>query len=305
MKTSQLTLIGTILAVSALSIPMIINETSPKPEMIDESTYMLSIDPLQRVLEHCESQRKLATGEIPERNADGSFNGIDLIGLYYSNDTHYIDNNTCKWQYVGPATNSINKWGGAPMYQKQNKSVGELLAENNVDYLQDKLVVTRGLTLKGDPGCGAVISTDLQTHWFGIDSVSNPTKMTLFSENPHQCMVNTSSCFCNAQIELASITLDELIYFTPIDQQKYSEILIGYLYDENINRTPKFQIGKLNLNYTDSSAIGYCGHVWGTNTYGFFSGAIVNDIVEDYRIEKESPSLCAISEDAEWWENEN
>ena len=33
MKTKQLTLIGTVLAVSALSLPFIISETSPKPEI--------------------------------------------------------------------------------------------------------------------------------------------------------------------------------------------------------------------------------------------------------------------------------
>ncbi len=33
MKTRQLTLIGTVLALSALSVPFIISETSPKPEI--------------------------------------------------------------------------------------------------------------------------------------------------------------------------------------------------------------------------------------------------------------------------------
>ena len=33
MKTRQLTLIGTVLAVSSLSLPFIISETSPKPEI--------------------------------------------------------------------------------------------------------------------------------------------------------------------------------------------------------------------------------------------------------------------------------
>ncbi len=180
--------------------------------------------------------------------------------------------------------------------------VEKLLVENNIDYLQDKLVVTSGISIRGDPGCGAVIDTSSETHWFGIDSISNPTKMILYSENPQQCVVNTRSCFCNAQMELESLTIDELIYFSPAEQEKYSEILIDYLYDQNINRTPKFQIGKLNIDYTDSSAIGYCGKIWGTNTYGFFDGAIINDVIEDYGISKERPLLCAISDDAKWWE---
>jgi len=78
--------------------------------------------------------------------------------------------------------------------------------------------------------------------------------------------------------------------------------LIDYLAEENINRTPKFHIGKLNINYTDSSAIGYCGEIWGKNTYGFFDGAIINDVVMDYGISKELPLLCAISDDVKWWE---
>ncbi len=185
------------------------------------------------------------------------------------------------------------------------EDVKKLLVENKINYLQDKLVVTSGISFQGDSGCGAVVDTDSQTHWFGIDSISKPTEITLFSENPNMCKVNTSSCFCNAQMELKSLTIDELIYFTTAEEEKYSEILIDYLYDQNINITPKFQLGKQNLNYADSSAIGYCGHIWGTNTYGFFSGAIVSNIVEDYGIEKELPLLCAISENAKWWEDEN
>ena len=163
MKTSyNLTLIGTVLAMFALSLPFIISETSPKPEIpntfdhqlidtlvefgcselaiyhlmdysnlldeeydgvyvlewislphglseedfdkcvqiaisIRESNATTGSERLQRVLDHCESQRKFAAGEIPERNADGSFNAIDLPGLSYQNGTHFIDNNTCEW----------------------------------------------------------------------------------------------------------------------------------------------------------------------------------------------------------------
>lgn len=67
-------------------------------DRIDELTYISSNEQLQRVLDHCEGQRKLSTGEIPERNADGSWNVSDAIGLYYTNDTHSIDNTTCKWE---------------------------------------------------------------------------------------------------------------------------------------------------------------------------------------------------------------
>ena len=74
----------------------------PEREEIDELTYMSSEKPLQRVLDHCEGQRKLASGEIPPRNADGSYNLIDSIGLSFQNNTHYIDNNTCEWEKLDP-----------------------------------------------------------------------------------------------------------------------------------------------------------------------------------------------------------
>jgi hypothetical protein len=180
--------------------------------------------------------------------------------------------------------------------------IGYLLEQAEINYLPDRLVVTGGPTIRGDPGCGVVIDTDAATHWFGIDSISEPKKITLYSENPNQCKVNTTSCFCNAQRKLTALTLDELSYFTLQEEEKYAEILIDYLGNENINRTPKFQIGKFNLNYTDSSVVGYCGELWGTNTYDFFEGAFVKDVVEDYSIDKELSPLCAISDDAKWWE---
>ena len=220
----------------------------------------------------------------------GNSQFLDEGFVLWNNQTHYIDTDTCL------ITEAMNK---------KNVSLSDLeklLIQNDIDYLSDKLVVTSGPTTGGDPGCGAAIDVDSTTHWFGIDSISEPKEITLFSENPHQCEVNTSSCFCNAQMELSSLTLDELNYFTLEEQEKFANILIDYLSEENINKTPKFQIGKLNINYTDSSAIGYCGEIWGNNTYGFFDGAIVNDVVMDYGISKELPLLCAISDDVKWWE---
>ncbi len=231
------------------------------------------------------------------------------IGYQWTNGFLYIDNAECTWKLFGiiSIVNLLSEeeiTQPEPEIESKHFTIEELLIENQIEYLSDKLVVISGISFQGDPGCGAVIDIDSQTHWFGIDSRSEPKKLTLFSENPNQCKVNTSSCFCNVQMKLTAMTLDNLNYFTPDEQKHYADILIDYLYDENINRTPKFQIGKINLNYTDSSAIGYCGEIWGTNTRGFFSGAIVNGVVEDYGIDKELPLLCAISDDAKWWENE-
>lgn len=175
----------------------------------------------------------------------------------------------------------------------------KLLTENQIDTHKD-LVVKRAISTGGDPVCGIAVDDSDKLHWFAVDSISNPFRITVFQENPQPCKVNTSSCFCDAYVELVASTT-ELTYFTLEEEQKYSGILIDYLSEENINRTPKFLIGKLNINYTDS-AIGYCGQIWGKNTYGFFSGGIINDTVVGYGISKELPLLCAISEDAKWWE---
>lgn len=184
----------------------------------------------------------------------------------------------------------------------EKDTIAKLLAEYTIEYLPDKLVVTGGPAIRGDPRCGAAIDLNATTHWFIIDSISNPQKMTLFSENPNPCQVNTDSCFCDVQMEVAALTLDSMSYFSPEEEKKFANVLIDYLVKENINRTPKFMIGKFNINYTNPSAIGYCGELWGYNTIDFFSGAIVDDQVKNYGLESELPPICSISEDAKWWE---
>jgi len=185
-----------------------------------------------------------------------------------------------------------------------SSNVERLLIQNQIDYAPGKLVVTGGPVFQGDTGCGAVIDVDSQTHWFEINSISNPTKMTVYSENPNACIVNTISCFCNAQMKLTTLTLDELSYFTIQEEEKYATILLKYI-QNNVgmkNIEPKFRIGKLNLNFTDSTAIGYCGELPDKYTIGFFSGAIVNGYVKDYGLDSELSPLCTISEPEKWWE---
>ncbi len=203
--------------------------------------------------------------------------------------------------------NILSRQGCPPEYTQELKiptpsGVDYLLDQAGINYLPDKLAVAGGLSIRGDSGCGAVIDTDSQTHWFGIDSISEPKKITFFQETPQMCKVNTGGCYCDIHRELTVLTLDELSYFTLQEEEKYAEILIDYLDKENINRTPKFQIGKFNLNYPDSFAVGFCGELWGINTYDFFEGAFVKDIVKDYSRDKELSPLCAISDDAKWWE---
>lgn len=68
--------------------------------------------------------------------------GFDSEGnLNSDNSTHHWDENECEWQYIGPATNSINKWAGAPIYkeQKENYPFGltgpEMSQQNCNDYV--------------------------------------------------------------------------------------------------------------------------------------------------------------------------
>jgi len=182
--------------------------------------------------------------------------------------------------------------------------VGKLLIENEIKYVSDKLIVTHDISFDGDPGCGAVIDVNSQTHWFRIDSISEPKEMTLYSENPNACKVNTDSCFCNVQMDLTALTFEKLSYFTPEEEEKYSSILLDYIKNDPgmINIDPKFKIGKFNLNFTDTDAIGYCGERSGDHRNAFFRGAIVNGNIESYNLEKEFSPLCAISNDAKWWE---
>ena len=100
MKTRLLIIIGiiTVLGITCIAMIEIYQGQIEWKEKV--GGLMDSEQQLQRLLVQCEFKRKLVTGEIPERNADGSYNVMDGIGLSYQNNTHYIDNNTCEWQLV-------------------------------------------------------------------------------------------------------------------------------------------------------------------------------------------------------------
>ena len=51
---------------------------------IDEKSYELSFTSFDKILDYCKEKE--------------TRNPIHQYGLSYSNDTHYIDNNTCEWQ---------------------------------------------------------------------------------------------------------------------------------------------------------------------------------------------------------------
>ena len=88
------------------------------------------------------------------------------------------------------------------------------------------------------------------------------------------------------------------------EEEKYATILLDYIKNNAAmkNIEPKFRIGKLNLNFTNPDAIGFCGERPGDSRNKFFEGAIVNGYVKDYSLEKEIPLLCALNDDAKWWE---
>lgn len=55
---------------------------------------------VQKILKHCDYKTKLESGKIPTWNLDGSINVIHGVGLFYSNDTHSIDNTDCEWKKI-------------------------------------------------------------------------------------------------------------------------------------------------------------------------------------------------------------
>ena len=240
---------------------------------------------------------------------DGDFDGkfsMESIGLPFGVTEHSIQECVNQTLEKRLKDKIIEKQMVSSKFTGMEK-IGKLLALNQVNYNPDTLVVTGGPGFSGDPGCGAVIDTNLQTRWFTIDSVSNPKKMTMYSENPHPCKVNTTSCFCNAQMELTFLMLDNLSYFSNEEEEQYAAILLKYIQNNAgmKNIEPKFTLGKLNLNFTDPDAVGYCGERPGDNRNDFFSGAIVNGHVRDYGLDRELPLLCAIPKDAKWWESKN
>ena len=315
MKTGVLIIIGiiTVLTISGISISLVHNQEiklitgmmtsdeKPEPAQIP--------DPICFVLDKATSGEK---GGAVSSEACFPLSDFENLGCDKSMLNHFFkytnlldeefDGNYYRDSIGLPEGMSKEKFDECmdAVYQfRLSLHFKKLLTENQIDTLKD-LVVKRSISIGGDPVCGIAVDGSEKLHWFAVDSLSNPSHMTVFQENPQPCKVSTSSCFCDAYVELVASTT-ELTYFTPEEEQKYSNILIDYLSEENINRTPKFLIGKLNIDYTDS-AIGYCGQIWGENTYGFFSGGIINDTVINYGIDKELPLLCAISDDAKWQE---
>ena len=51
---------------------------------------------IQDIVDYCTHKIKLALGEIPSRNPDGSYNILLDIPIVFENQTHYMDNNNCQ-----------------------------------------------------------------------------------------------------------------------------------------------------------------------------------------------------------------
>ena len=180
--------------------------------------------------------------------------------------------------------------------------IEKLLLEKNIEYASDTLAVSRQITFAaGDPGCGAVMDMDNATHWFGIDSVSEPKEMKVFSENPNPCRPNTASCFCSVQTLLAENTITELTYFDPVQEEHIADIVHKYIEGGNYNITPKFLIGKYNMGYAEEGTIGFCGEFWGHSKRDYFLGWIEDGKVTGFGVKKELPKLCAINDDAKYY----
>ena len=197
----------------------------------------------------------------------------------------------------------------------ESSNIEKLLIQNQVDYNPDKIVVTGGYAFSGDPGCGAVIDRNSQIHWFRVDSISEPREMTVYSKNPQQCIINHSSCFCNAQIKLAEITTDELSYFTKEQEQTIGNRIQKY-FETIPHEIPynQFVVGKYNFDL-DEKYTEICGAII-TETqsdkniddkisiYKYFSTAMEDTKLWDFSLSVDSEKLCAISEEPTIFEYE-
>ena len=201
--------------------------------------------------------------------------------------------------------------------------VERLLIQNQIDYVPGKIAVTGGPAFKGDPGCGAAIDVNSETHWFEIDSLSEPRNMKVYSENPMPCKINHTSCFCNAQMELAALTLDELSYLTQDQEEQVGKRVQKYFetMPHQISMT-KFIVGKYNFDMGEKY-IGICGALVTDNTdfvpknttsnniarnemsiHGYFSGHMDGPNLWDFSLSVDNEKLCAILDSAEIFEYE-
>jgi hypothetical protein len=195
-----------------------------------------------------------------------------------------------------------------------SSDIEKLLIQNQIEF-SDKLVVTGGPAYEGDPGCGAVMDVNSQTHWFKIDSISEPRKMTLYSENPMPCKINHASCFCNAQTAFTEVMLTELSYLTLDEEQEIGQRIKTYL--ETIpHQIPvtKFVVGKYNLDLGEQYHE-ICGILLTKgdredrfnedySVYKYFSAAKEGYNVWDFSLSVGSEKLCAIPADATIFEYE-
>ncbi|MCE2506427.1 MAG: hypothetical protein J4F36_08175 [Nitrosopumilaceae archaeon] len=88
MKNKFLIIIGIIIALGSASAFVTIDYF----DKLSLEEFPNLSHPLQSVLDYCEEKK---TG-----------NDMNLIGLHYFNDTHYIDNNICQWQVLEKYPNS-------------------------------------------------------------------------------------------------------------------------------------------------------------------------------------------------------
>ena len=194
-------------------------------------------------------------------------------------------------------------------------NIERLLIQNQIDYVPGKLAVTGGPAFSGDPGCGAVIDVDSNTHWFEIDSISEPRTMTVYPENPMPCQINHSSCFCNAQTKIAEQTIDSLIYLEALKEEQIGERVKTYF--ETIPHeilVTKFVVGKYHLDLGERYDE-ICGILLTENdreekfnvdysTYAYFSTAKEGQSLWDFSLSVGSEKLCAIRDDAKIFEYE-
>ncbi|WP_042686006.1 hypothetical protein [Candidatus Nitrosotenuis chungbukensis] len=181
----------------------------------------------------------------------------------------------------------------------------KLLSERNVKHHPGDIVLMIGprvsMYTEYSSSCGYVIADNGEDYWLksSLDH-DTLTEAKIMDTNPDPCRPNTSSCFCQAQTHMAESTLKELSYFDPVQESDVANTVLEYMTQGNQNLTPKFLIGKYNLDLGDG-VTAFCGEFWGKHSFDYFQGTIRDSKVVGFGIENSLPKLCAINKDAQYF----
>ena len=264
------------------------------PENIDELTNIEKLETAQAII---------SQSDIPI-----SMIGHNEASLMIGFNPSIYDNMPEANQYYEKRINNLLPFNVPFFIEGPNQENGrdvieKMLKEDGLKFASNKFVVIADAAFSGDPGCGALLDFDHKKHYFDVDSVTKPTNVTMINHDGAFCKINHSSCHCNVQNRLAERIIEELTYFTAAEEAKYAQELQRHIkYNAGLTKhIDQFKIGKYHVEYEHPSSVAFCGKRGGTSLLSYFTGVIVDGIASDFKPTQKLPKLCAIAEDAKWW----